>query len=86
MASKIQIVSEGIDIDAFDDTKLPSDIHIVTYTLDGELQHDAVRGYTKVDIFDEYYEKVKGKGEIHKIESGYGKIRPNLYGKIKAED
>ena len=51
--------------------------------LDGNLLIDAVRAYTMVDIFDEYYDKLKGKGEVLKIESGYGRIRPNLFGKIK---
>ena len=84
--TKIQLIAEDIDRDNFDDSKLPSDVHIVTFTLDGARQHDAVRGYTKVDIFDEYYDKVRGKGEILAIESGFGKIRPNLYGKIAAKD
>ena len=39
-----------------------------------------------VDIFDAYYDKLKGIGELIKIQSGYGKIRPNLYGKIKSEE
>lgn len=84
--TKVQLVAEGIDLDNFDDSKLPSDVHIVGFTLDGERRYDAVRAYTKVDIFDEYYDKIKGKGEIHSIESGFGKIRPNLYGKIKPQD
>ena len=38
------------------------------------------------DIFDEYYDKL-GKGNpIHSIKSGYGKIKPKQYGKIKADD
>ena len=36
-----------------------------------------------VDIFDEYYDKLKGKGEIVSIKSGYGRIRPILFGQIK---
>ncbi len=85
MPTKIQVVETGIAPDTWDDTQLPTDIHIVTFTEDGTRQFDAVRAYTKVDIFDEYYDRLKGKGEIHSIKSGYGKIRPNLYGKIKAE-
>ena len=44
--TKIQLIAEDIDRDNFDDSKLPSDVHIVTFTLDGARQHDAVRGYT----------------------------------------
>ena len=62
---------------------LPTDIHIVKYTVGGEVYFDVVRAYTKVDIFDAYYDKLKDIGSINTITSGYGNIRPNLYGKIK---
>ena len=84
--TKIKLFEENIKPEEFDDTKLPSDIHLVSYTLDGKDLIDAVRAYTMVDIFDEYYDKLKGKGEVTKIESGYGRIRPNLYGKIKTDE
>ena len=84
--SKIQIVDKGISPDTFDDSQLPTDVHIITFTENGELKFDAVRAYCKVDIFDEYYDKLKGNGTIHSIRSGYGKIKPKLYGKIKAQD
>ena len=84
--NKIQIVDQEIVPDSFDDSKLPTDIHIVTYTLGDETKYDVVRAYTKVDIFDAYYDKLKGQGELLDIKSGYGKIRPNLYGKIKNEE
>ena len=85
MPSKIQVVAESIVPDTFDDTQLPTDLHIVTYTKDGERQFDAVRAYTKVDIFDEYYDKLGKDNPIHSIESGYGRIKPKLYGKIQSE-
>ena len=84
--SKIQILEQEIDLDKFDDKGLPSDVHIVTYTFDGETKFDVVRGYTKVDIFDAYYDKVHKHGKVVKIASGYGNVRPNLYGKIKSDD
>ena len=38
-----------------------------------------------VDIFDEYYQKVKDLGGvIVSIENGYGRIKPKLFGKIDA--
>ena len=83
--AKIQIVSEGITPDSFDDKQLPTDVHIVTFKIGDEIHFDAVRAYSKVDIFDDYYDKLKGKGEIISIKSGYGTIKPNLYGKIKPE-
>ena len=85
-SSKIQVVEREICPDTFDDSQLPTDIHIVTFTEDGIRKFDAVRAYTKVDIFDEYYDRLRGKGRIHSIESGYGRIKPKLYGKIKGEE
>lgn len=80
---KLQIVEQGICPEKFDHKDLPTDIHIVKYTVGGEVYFDVVRAYTKVDIFDAYYDKLKDIGSINTITSGYGNIRPNLYGKIK---
>ena len=83
--TKIQLLESGIDRDSFDDKKLPSDCHLVTYTKDDKEIIDVVRAYTMTDIFDAYYDDLKGKGEVKGIESGFGTIRPNLYGKITSE-
>ena len=80
--SKCQIVEQGICPDKFDDSELPTDVHIISYSVGGDTYHDAVRGYRKVDIFDEYYDKLKDIGTIVDIRSGLGKIKPKLYGKI----
>ena len=82
---KIQVVEQEITPDTFDDTQLPTDVHIVTYSVGGEKYFDAVRAYNKVDIFDAYYDKLRGIGTIHSIKSGYGRIKPKLYGKIKTD-
>ena len=84
--SKIQIVERNINLETFDDKELPSDVHLIAYTKDGKTIYDAVRAYTMVDIFDEYYDSLKGKGEVTSIKSGYGRIKPKLYGKIKANE
>ena len=47
---------------------------------------DAIHAYTMVDIFDAYHDALGGKGEINRIQAGFGHIKPNLYGKIKHED
>ena len=82
----IQILEQEVDLDKFDDKGLPSDTHIVTYEYDSVIKYDAVRAYTMVDIFDAYHDKVKSHGKVVKIASGYGSVRPNLYGKIKTDD
>ena len=85
--NKIQIHAQEIDLDNFIDKGLPSDTHVVTYVLEGKTLYDAVRGYTMVDIFDTYHDKLKSlKGSVLDIRSGYGNVRPNMYGKIKTND
>lgn len=84
--SKIQIVEQGICPNTFDDSQLPTDVHIITFTENGQRQFDAVRAYSMSDIFDEYYDKLGKDNPIHSIRSGYGKIKPKLYGKIKSDD
>ena len=86
MPTKIQIVETGICPDTFDDKDLPTDVHIITFTEDGERKFDAVRAYSKADIFDEYYDMLGKQNPIHSIESGYGRIKPKLYGKIKTDE
>lgn len=82
--NKIQILDQEIDPETFDHKGLPSDTHIVMYQIEGKLLYDAVRAYTKVDIFDAYYDKVQPlKGRVVTVRSGYGNVRPNMYGKIK---
>lgn len=80
---KCQLVEQNICPDSFDDTNLPTDVHLVKYSIGNKTFHDAVRAYTKVDIFDVYYDKLNGDGTIHSIQSGFGRIKPKLYGKIK---
>jgi len=84
--NKIQILQQEIELDKFEDKGLPADSHMVTYKVDDKTLYDVVRAYTMVDIFDAYYDKLKDVGELVKIKSGYGTIRPNLYGKIKTDD
>ena len=83
---KIQIVEQGITPDTFDDTQLPSDVHIIRYTLDGKECFDAVRAYSMSDIFDSYYDKLGKDNPIHSIRSGYGRIKPKLFGKIQTDE
>ena len=84
--SKIQILEQEIELDKFDDKGLPADTHMVTYVIEGKTLNDTVRAYTMVDIFDAYYDKLKDVGQLVTIKSGYGNIRPNLYGKIKNDE
>tara|TARA_Y100000289_G_scaffold18574_1_gene17827 strand:- start:1965 stop:2249 length:285 start_codon:yes stop_codon:yes gene_type:complete len=80
---KIQLVAENVDPNNFDDSELPTDVHLIMFTKEGKQVCDAVRAYCMTDIFDDYYDKLKGSGVISDIKSGYGRIKPKLFGKIK---
>ena len=80
---KCQVMDQAIVPDKFDDTELPTDVHIIKYKVGDEIFFDVVRAYTMVDIFDPYYDNLKGRGEILSIKNGYGRIKPKLYGKIQ---
>lgn len=69
------------------DKELPSDTHLVFYQEDNTLYCDAVRSYTMVDIFDQYWDVLSVKSEggviqsfsIDSIVSGIGVIKPKLF-------
>ena len=83
---KIQILSQNIAVSELNDKELPSDTHIIEYRIGNKVFTDAVRAYTMVDIFDAYFDKLsKVNGEITRIKSGFGNIKPKLYGKIKSD-
>lgn len=60
------------------DPSFPSDAYIVEYIVNGELKRDLCRG-KKVSIFDLYYDKF-GKESVQKIDFGYGRVNPRLWG------
>ncbi len=77
---KCSIFDQNIDRENFDDKGLPTDIHLVEYTIGDVLYVDVVRAYKVVDIFDPYYDKLKTLGgELISITNGYGNLRPNMY-------
>lgn len=79
-AAKITIFEQNIDRSNFDDRELPTDIHLVEYTVGETLYVDTVRAYKSVDIFDFYYDKLNPLGGvIQSISNGYGMIKPKLY-------
>ncbi len=69
------------------DKDLPSDTHIVSYTKDNQLFLDAVRSYSKVDIFNQYWDTLSVEAEngeiqsfsVNSIVNGIGQIKPKLF-------
>ncbi len=60
------------------DPSLPTDAYIVKYVINGETFIDLCRG-NRSKIFDLYYDKF-GPGVVKKIDWGYGKVNPKLWG------
>jgi hypothetical protein len=78
-----QILLEKCSLNQLKDPSFPSDAYIITYQLNGEKYMDLCRG-SKVKIFDLYYDKF-GPGCILKIDFGYGRVNPKIWGFKKKE-
>jgi hypothetical protein len=74
-----QLILSNVSKEAANDPSLPLDAYNVTY-YDSEknLCLDVCRG-SRVRIFDLYYDKF-GPGSVQKIDWGYGKVNPKLWG------
>ena len=77
---KCNIFAQGINPKELKNSELPTDIHLVEYTVGETLYVDSVRAYKAVDIFDPYYDKLKEVGgTVLSITNGYGNIKPKLF-------
>jgi hypothetical protein len=61
------------------DSSLPNDAYLIWYNVDGETFMDVTRCRKRVDLFDFYYDKY-GPGSVRKIDFGYGRVNPKLWG------
>ena len=73
-----EVLLEDTTIDKVKDPSFPNDAYLIWYLIDGNQCIDLVRG-TRVRIFDMYYDKY-GPGSIEKIDFGYGRTNPKLWG------
>jgi hypothetical protein len=60
------------------DSSFPSDAYLIWYELYGVSHLDLVRG-SRIRIFDMYYDRF-GPGVVKKIDFGYGRVNPKLWG------
>ena len=74
-----EILLEKTTIEKAKDFSFPSDAYLVWYIVDGEEHIDLCRAAKKVSLFDMYYDKY-GHGSIQKIDFGYGRTNPKLWG------
>jgi hypothetical protein len=72
------ILLEKTTVEAAKDSSFPNDAYLIWYEIGGEENVDLVRG-SRVRIFDMYYDKY-GPGVVKKIDFGYGRTNPKLWG------
>jgi len=73
-----EILLQDTTVERAKDSSFPNDAYLIWYNNDGKDHVDLVRG-TRVRIFDMYYDKY-GPGVIQKIDFGYGRTNPKLWG------
>lgn len=73
-----EILLENATMEKLKDPSYPNDAYIVTYKVGGSIHLDLCRG-TRIKIFDLYYDKF-GPGSVQKIDFGYGRVNPKLWG------
>jgi hypothetical protein len=74
-----EILLEKTTVEKAKDSSLPSDAYLIWYTIDGEEHLDLTRCPKRVNLFDMYYDKY-GPSSVKKIDFGYGRINPKLWG------
>ncbi len=72
------ILLQNTTVDKVKDPSFPNDAYLIWYNVDGKSNLDLVRG-SRVRIFDMYYDKY-GPGAVQKIDFGYGRTSPKLWG------
>jgi len=72
------ILLEKTTVERAKDSSFPNDAYLIWYVLDGKEYIDLVRG-KRSDIFDLYYDTY-GTGVVRKIDFGYGRTNPKLWG------
>ena len=73
-----QILVERGTTEQVKDSSWPSDAYLISYQIGEDVYMDLCRG-TRSRIFDLYYDKF-GPGVIQKIDFGYGRVNPKLWG------
>ena len=72
------ILLQDTTLDKVKDPSFPNDAYLIWYNNEGTERLDLVRG-SRVRIFDMYYDKY-GPGVVQKIDFGYGRTSPKLWG------
>ena len=74
-----EILLEKTTVEKAKDSSLPNDAYLIWYVVEGEEHIDLTRCPKRVNLFDMYYDKY-GPGAVKKIDFGYGRTNPKLWG------
>ena len=74
-----EILLEKTTLNKVKDPSFPNDAYLIWYIVDGEEHMDLTRCPKRVNLFDMYYDKY-GPGAVQKIDFGYGRVNPKLWG------
>lgn len=74
-----EILLEKTTIEKSKDPSFPDDAYLIWYVVNEETHIDLTRSGKKSDLFDFYYD-MYGSGAVQKIEFGYGRISPRMWG------
>lgn len=73
-----EILFERATLAQVKDPSLPNDAYLIFYRIENQTYMDLCRG-RRVKIFDLYYDKF-GPGSVQKIDFGYGRVSPKVWG------
>lgn len=73
-----EVILEKTTLEKAKDSSFPNDAYLIWYSFNDEDCIDLVRG-TRTRIFDMYYDRF-GSDAIQKIDFGYGRTNPKLWG------
>ena len=79
-----EILLEKTTIERAKDSSFPNDAYLIWYVFDGKEYVDLTRCGKRVNLFDMYYDKY-GPGSVKKIDFGYGRTNPKMWGYQKTE-
>ena len=74
-----EILLENTTVEAAKDFSFPNDAYLIWYKVDGVTYIDLCRTSKRSNLFDMYYDKY-GPGSVRKIDFGYGRTNPKLWG------
>ena len=79
-----EILLEKTTIEKAKDPSFPNDAYLIWYVVNKEQYIDLTRCGKKSSLFDMYYDTY-GPGTVQKIDFGYGRVNPRVWGYQKTE-